>query len=296
MVLDGKVTPFWFNIQTIIGHRTTQPKTVLFGDSILLGINKKGLNRTVECHAISGASVDILLDKIRIFDLRCFENIVIYVVGNDASNIKTAYDLETIEEKYEQLINLIREKSAESNIYLCNMCPRGDTSMSDINDMIERQSQHHQGTFTDVNKTFYNKYNQLKSHFYKPRDNIHLSSGTRGLLSAINNYVEIVDNFKTCTQRTFSPGKVQHRPRQPHYDNSSERCFKCGLSNHKTSDCFHKNQVQCFHCKLFGHKDSICWNLWDIGKYAIHRYKIVNKLGYQQICHSRNNSFIYITQ
>ena len=124
-------------------------------DSILSGINKKGLNRNVECHPISGATVDILLDKILLFDLRCFENIVIYVAGNDAPNIKTAHDLETAEEKYEQLIILIREKSAESNIYLCSVCPRGDTSVSDINDMIERQCQYHQGTFIDVNKTFY---------------------------------------------------------------------------------------------------------------------------------------------
>ena len=142
-------------IQTVIGHRTTQPKTLLIGDSILSGINKKGLNRNVECHPISGATVDILLDKILIFDLRCFENIVIYVAGNDAPNIKTAHDLEIAEEKYEQLIILIREKSAESNIYLCSVCPRGDTSVSDINDMIERQCQYHQGTFIDVNKTFY---------------------------------------------------------------------------------------------------------------------------------------------
>lgn len=256
-------------IKTIINRRLTASKTLLIGDSILSGINKKGLNRNIECHPIPGATVDNVMDKIKIFDLKCFENIIIYVAGNDAANIKMASDLETIEEKYEQLLNLIRERSADSNIYLCSMCPRGDTSVKDVNDMIKRQSEYHQGTFIDVHRTFYNKHNQLKSHFYKPRDNIHLSaSGTRGLLGAINRHVEIVDNFKKCAQGVFSSqtnqsssnGKVQHRRYQTPSDNSSERCFKCGLTNHKTSQCFHKNQIQCFLCTFYGHKDTICWN------------------------------------
>ena len=249
-------------IQTIIGRQTTQPKTLLIGDSILSGISKRGLHKNVECHPIPGATVDILMDKIRIFDLKCFENIIIYVAGNDAANIKTDLDLDTIEEKYEQFINFIQEKSAGIKIYLCSLCPREDISVEDINDMIKRQSQHHQGTFIDVYKTFHNKHNQLKTYFYNQRDNLHLSaSGTKGLLGAINKHIEIVDDFKKCAQRTFSTGKIQYRPLQPRNDSSNERCFKCGLSNHKTSECFHKNQVQCFHCNYFGHKDSFCWNL-----------------------------------
>ena len=88
--------------------------------------------------------------------------------GNDASqNI----DIEYIEEKYEQLVCLIKNKNSTINIYLCSICPRGDTCVDDINDMIKRQSDIHGGTFIDIHKSFYNKFNQLKSHFYKPRDN-----------------------------------------------------------------------------------------------------------------------------
>ena len=255
-------------IKTIISHRPKATKTLLIGDSILSGINKKGLNKNVECHPISGATVDILMDKIQIYDLKCFENIIIYVAGNDSGNIKSDADFETVEEKYEQLLNHIRGKSAESIIYLCSLSPRGDTSVKEINDMIKRQCEDHQGTFIDVHKAFYNKHNQLKVHFYKPRDNIHLSaSGTRGLLGAINTHIDIVDNFKNCALNGFSSqfnknsqGKKQYRHNQPPSDNNNERCFKCGLTNHKTHQCFHKNQVQCFLCKLYGHKDTICWN------------------------------------
>ena len=208
------------------------------------------------------------MDKIQIFDLKCFENIIIYVAGNDSANIISDTDFEFVEEKYEQLLNHIREKSAESNIYLCSLCPRGDTSVKEVNYMIKRQCEYHQGTFIDVHKAFYNKHNQLKNYFYKPRDNIHLSaSGTRGLLGAINTHIDIVDNFKSCALSGFSSqfnkksqGKKQHRYNQHPSDNNNEQCFKCGLTNHKTHQCFHKNQVQCFLCKFFGHKDKFCWN------------------------------------
>ena len=49
--------------------------------------------------------------------------------------VQTDYDL--IEEKYEQLLNYFKEKSPETNIYLCSWCPRVDTLVSDINEIIK---------------------------------------------------------------------------------------------------------------------------------------------------------------
>ena len=49
--------------------------------------------------------------------------------------VQTDYDL--IEEKYEQLLNYINEKSPETNINLCSLCPRVDTLVSDINEIIK---------------------------------------------------------------------------------------------------------------------------------------------------------------
>lgn len=263
-------------IKTVITQRPTASKTLIIGDSILSGISHKGLCKNIECHPYPGATVDILIDKIKIYDLKCFQNIIIYVAGNDASNITTDTDLETLEEKYEQLLYGIRDKTTESKIYLCSVCPRGDTSVKDINDMIMRQCNFHECIFIDVYNTFYDKHNQLKSHFYQPKDNIHLSpSGVRGLLGAINKHIEIVNDFQKCAvnksslqtdkwshQRPFSSKwKNRHvRHNQSSSASNGERCFKCGLTNHETSHCFHKKQVQCFLCKFYGHKDSICWN------------------------------------
>ena len=49
--------------------------------------------------------------------------------------VQTDYDL--IEEKYEQLLNYFKEKSPETNIYLCSLCPRVDTLVSDSNEIIK---------------------------------------------------------------------------------------------------------------------------------------------------------------
>ena len=46
-------------------------------------------------------------------------------------------DYELIEEKYDQLLNYFNEKSPETNIYLCNLCPRVNTLVSDINEIIK---------------------------------------------------------------------------------------------------------------------------------------------------------------
>ena len=77
------------------------------------------------------------MEKIKLYDLKIFQNIIIYVSGNDASqNI----DIEYIEEKYEQLVCLIKDKNPTINIYWCSICPCGDTCVDDINEVIKRQS------------------------------------------------------------------------------------------------------------------------------------------------------------
>ena len=40
----------------------------------------------------------------------------------------------------------------------------------------------------------------------------------------------------------------------------TDRCLKCGVQNHSTLDCRHKNQIQCRSCSFSGHKDYNCPN------------------------------------
>ena len=101
-------------------------------------------------------------------------------------------------------------------------------------------------------------------------------------LGAISKYIGIVENFKFCayglqhgnrpvrrnTSAAVQPTEGMHHAFSQRYQQrgeertspSDDRCFKCGLRNHKTYECRHKNQIQCYHCKLWGHKDSVCWD------------------------------------
>ena len=54
-------------------------KTLLTGDSLLSSVNKKGLRNNVHCQPFPGATVSTIVDKIDLFDLSKFRNIVIYV-------------------------------------------------------------------------------------------------------------------------------------------------------------------------------------------------------------------------
>ena len=117
------------------------------------------------------------MEKVQIYDHKNFKDITVYVAENDATqdhragamlgeNVETEYN----EELCDKLIFLIKKKKPGINIYLCSICPRGDTDVDNVNDAIKELSEIYNCVYVDINKTFCNKYDQLKSHFYKPRD------------------------------------------------------------------------------------------------------------------------------
>ena len=53
-----------------MGQTQDISRTLLIGDSILNGINRKGLSNYVECHSIPGATIDTIIDKLQIYDLK----------------------------------------------------------------------------------------------------------------------------------------------------------------------------------------------------------------------------------
>ena len=269
-------------------------KVLILSDSILSGVNRKGLSHNVECQPYSGAKIVTVHEKVHLFDLSKFSDIVIYVGGNDSSSNT---DIELFEEKYEQLIQHIKNKNPSCELHLCTSCPRGDTDVEDVNDVIKRLCEVHKVKCIDTNSGFYDKNQQLRSHFYKPRDNVHLSrSGIKRVLGLINETLYIVENFEKCVYPVTpqekkstiptTPGSHrraqyprpdsvdrEERPSQNHENNyrymgrrrlgypqlsetDISRCLKCGLTNHSTDSCRHKTQVKCFNCKLYGHKDS----------------------------------------
>ena len=59
-------------------------KTFLIGNSLLSGVNVKGLKSHVHCQPIPGATINKVNEKISMYDLNKFINII-YCGGNDSA-------------------------------------------------------------------------------------------------------------------------------------------------------------------------------------------------------------------
>lgn len=91
------------NVQSQSRHyipRIQPSKTLIIGDSIIKGINEKGLKHNVLCHGISGATLQTVAEQVQLYDLQNFSTVILSVGGNDLANGR---DPEYIEERFDQL-------------------------------------------------------------------------------------------------------------------------------------------------------------------------------------------------
>ena len=243
---------------------------LLIGDSLISAINPKGLSQKVFKNGISGAKINEIYNKVKVFDLNQFSHVVIYVGGNDASN---SVDIEYFEEVYDQLIQHVRQINNSCHIFLCNSCPRGDTDTTEVNEAILRLSEQHGISLIDLDKAFHDKDGNVIMRYYN-RDTIHLSSsGVKRLVGTINNEVSIVCDFESCvfpsrnqysyrTQLHIRKRRTENaRKRRYGYHTHTDRnspCYQCGETNHDTNQCRHSEQLKCFHCGFYGHKTIRC--------------------------------------
>ena len=112
------------------------------------------------------------------FDLKQFTDIIIYVGGNDASSKS---DPELFKVKYDKLIQHIKDVNDQCQIYLCNSCPSGDCSTTEVNDLIKSLAEEYKITKLSV------PVKKIIERYFS-NDDIHLSnSGFKPLLGKINN-------------------------------------------------------------------------------------------------------------
>ena len=230
------------------------------GDSIMHGVNNKGLKQNVHKHFVSGAKIRTLITDIDMYDLEQFDTIVLYVCGNDMSCNR---DIELIEEEYDQLIALIKTRNEKCRIVLTKVAPRGDVDVNPINMIVERLSLHHKTDCADSYRAFYDKNGTLLTHYLNEYDNIHLSrSGTKRLLATIDSSVNIVHDYTKCV---FSGQHYQHQFNQSNsprsrFQSRHRPCMNCNEVSHATNECRHRTPVTCWTCGLKGHKQDGCWN------------------------------------
>ena len=251
---------------------------LLIGDSLISSVNPKGLLPSVIKNGISGGNIEKINTQIRVYDIRKFSHVIVYVGGNDASS---GIDIEYFEEMFDQVIQYIKESNSQCKIHLCLTCPRGDTSTKEVNDIILSLAQHYGIGLIDQDRAFHNKHGNIITGYYDT-DNIHLStSGVKRLLGTINAEVTIVSDFAKCAygrrqgtrpqQKGPQHNRRQQQPNGARNMNAQDRqnntnfnqcdvnlCYKCGESNHDTNSCRHKEQLKCFHCGFWGHKSGRC--------------------------------------
>ena len=255
----------------------TTPKTLIIGDSIINGINPRGLKNYVHCSGISGATVETVHEKMSVYNLKNFTNVIIYVGGNDVSN---GSNVEYVEEKYDQLLQYIKDNNGDISITLCTVCPRKDADVTDLNEIVTALSEEYSTQLVETEKYFCTDENPVMRYYGK--DQIHLSkSGIRRLLDCIeksNEGIVLVENYELCAYgRSPAKNGGQNRNRRntgTHTQRGSRRsqaptgqnratgvcCVKCGETNHSTFQCKHKTQIKCHDCGFLGHKQSRCPN------------------------------------
>ena len=117
----------------------TQQRVLLLGDSIIKGVNTKGLANGVHKHSISGGNIQQLIDEINLYDLKVFSTIIIYIGG---INVARGDNPSITEEKYDELISLIKCSNRSCKIILCSIAPRTDADVSNFNQAVAKLAMH----------------------------------------------------------------------------------------------------------------------------------------------------------
>lgn len=189
-------------VPTVVDEVEIQPReytpnrTLLIGDSILKGVQKRGLHDMVEICRSGGARIQDVMDKVRELDMTQYKNVVVYVGGNDASS---GQPIPTIRTSLQRLVHILQQH--QCHIYLCTACPRRDVDVTAYNSMVH-QIQEETGVYCiDCYTPFVYGDGRPAGHYYV-RDGIHLSvSGSKTLVYTINKTLGIIKQRRQRTQQ-----------------------------------------------------------------------------------------------
>lgn len=196
---------------------TSHKKTLLMGSSIFKGINKKGLHTDVIVDTNSGAGTQRILTKLKTLNVSEYQNIVIYIGGNDISSKMPEEQCSTNLQRIIEYINAYQG----CTLYLCTLCPRKDADIVPMNDYIKQLCEIHGLHAINVYSSFvYENGNTVNGQYV--RDGIHLNrTGSSVLVRTINEHVKIIKPQNTSSprnnERSYTKDNAHQEP-QPYYN------------------------------------------------------------------------------
>ncbi|KAH3773350.1 hypothetical protein DPMN_174709 [Dreissena polymorpha] len=164
-------------------NQTVIRQTLIIGDSILRGINKSGLKTDADVLTCPGKKLLEIKSNLSGEITSQYKNLIVYAGGNDAASGSAR---STLYNDIKSLILDIRTKSESCAVYLCTVCPRIDTDVLPLNELLKRTREDLEVRIIDCHQAFVIGNGNTVRHNYH-RDGIHRNAkGTSALVTAIN--------------------------------------------------------------------------------------------------------------
>ena len=208
-----------------------------------------------------------IIDDMTLHNMKAFRSVVLFVGGNDSSN---GTDMKLFEDKYDELVSLVKTSNPDCHLYICSIALRADTNVTPYNACIRRVADHwanHRVTLINESaKFFFGRDGTPLTRYYGP-DEIHLSnSGIKRLLHAMNSHIHVIDDLDQCVfkpRRTRNvdgsiPGKFQ-RP-SGHFQDGRGLSGEMRYGNERNNNRNWYDKRRCFACGMTGHIIRGCLN------------------------------------
>lgn len=171
--------------------------TLIIGSSILTDIKTKGLNWNTDTSTNHGAGTKQIRKKLSQMDMRCYENVIVYIGENDVAN---GHLISEISEDIRSLVHDLKVNKCK--IHLCSLCPRKDAQMIQLNNCTKQITEERSVSFIDIHTCFvYGDGGVVNQYFMQ--DGIHLNMrGTSAFVHCINLCVPITKIHHTLDTST----------------------------------------------------------------------------------------------
>ncbi|CAC5404073.1 unnamed protein product [Mytilus coruscus] len=195
-------------------------------------IDASKIGKDVDIRTNRGATVPILTEKIRKFNIHHCSSIILVVGGNDASS---RIQPEAFRENYEFMIKTVKSINPSIDIAVSEICPRRNVNTDVYNTILHRISTELNFKIIKQTDAFVSRGGDLVSTYYH-RDGKHLTNqGTIQLLRNINRVVNIF--IRTNSSQSNNENNEQRGKRQSIVNTFNGICFNCGFYGHHYKDC-----------------------------------------------------------